>query len=137
MAWTHAVNRWRVNDLDLRHRMILDGLVWGTMPGHHVADDLRQGRLVMLPLDPSDPANQMLPELTYSAAHPVPKPLGLAGRWLVSRLVTGGVPTASGASSTVSAHAASEAAPVRTAGWPERDRALRVPCGRVRRFRVR
>jgi DNA-binding transcriptional LysR family regulator len=90
MAWTHAVNRWRVNDLDLRHRMILDGLVWGTMPGHHVADDLRQGRLVMLPLDPSDPANQMLPELTYSAAHPVPKPLGLAGRWLVSRLVTEG-----------------------------------------------
>jgi DNA-binding transcriptional LysR family regulator len=86
----HAVNRWRVNDLDLRHRMILDGLGWGTMPGHLIADDLRQGRLVVLPLDPSDPANRMLPELTYSAAHPSPKPLGPAGRWLVSRLVREG-----------------------------------------------
>jgi DNA-binding transcriptional LysR family regulator len=86
----HAVNRWRVNDLDLRHRMILQGLGWGTMPGHLVDDDLRQRRLVVLPLDPSDPANRMLAELTYSAAHPAAKPLGPAGRWLVARLVEEG-----------------------------------------------
>ncbi len=52
----HAINRWRVNDLYLRHRMIMDGLGWGTMPGHLVAEDLKAGRLVVLPLDPSDPA---------------------------------------------------------------------------------
>jgi DNA-binding transcriptional LysR family regulator len=86
----HAVNRWRVNDLDLRHRMILEGLGWGTMPGHLVAEDLRLGRLVVLPLDPSDPANRMLPELTYSAVHPTSRPLGPAGRWLVARLVDEG-----------------------------------------------
>jgi len=86
----HAISRWRVNDLDLRHRMILDGLGWGTMPGHLIADDLKHGRLVVLPLDPSDPANRMLPELTYSAAYPEAKPLGPAGRWLVSRLVEEG-----------------------------------------------
>jgi DNA-binding transcriptional LysR family regulator len=83
----HAVNRWRVNDLDLRHRMILEGLGWGTMPGHLVADDVAAGRLVVLPLDPSDPANRMVPELTWSAVHPVARPLGPAGRWLVARLV--------------------------------------------------
>jgi DNA-binding transcriptional LysR family regulator len=87
---THAMNRWRVNDLDLRHRMILEGLGWGTMPGHLVAEDLEWGRLVVLPLDPSDPANRMFTELTYSAAHPAAKPLGPAGRWLVSRLVEEG-----------------------------------------------
>lgn len=86
----HAINRWRVNDLDLRHRMILGGLGWGTMPGHLVMDDLKQRRLVVLPLDPFDPANRMLPELTYSAAHPAAKPLGPAGRWLVARLVEEG-----------------------------------------------
>jgi DNA-binding transcriptional LysR family regulator len=86
----HAVNRWRVNDLDLRHRMILEGLGWGTMPSHLVADDLARGRLVVLPLDPSDPSHRMLPELTWSAAHPVAKPLGPAGRWLVARLVEEG-----------------------------------------------
>lgn len=86
----HAVNRWRVNDLDLRHRMILEGLGWGTMPGHLVADDVARSRLVVLPLDPSDPANRILPELTYSAVHPVAKPLGPAGRWLVARMVEEG-----------------------------------------------
>ena len=86
----HAVNRWRINDMDLRHRMILDGLGWGTMPGHLIADDLADGRLVVLPLDPADPANRMLPELTYSAANPSSKPLGPAGRWLVARLVEEG-----------------------------------------------
>jgi DNA-binding transcriptional LysR family regulator len=85
-----AVNRWRVNDLDLRHRMILDGLGWGTMPGDLVADDLARGRLVVLPLDPADPSNRMLPELTWSAAHPADRPLGPAGRWLVARLVQEG-----------------------------------------------
>lgn len=86
----HAVNRWRVNDLDLRHRMIRDGLGWGTMPGHLVQDDLALGRLVVLPLDPSDPANRMVPEVTYSAAHPASKPLGPAGCWLVARMVAEG-----------------------------------------------
>lgn len=86
----HAVNRWRVSDLDLRHKMIREGLGWGTMPDHLVADDLDRGRLVVLRLDPSDPANRMLPELTWSAAHPSAKPLGPAGRWLVERLVEEG-----------------------------------------------
>ena len=81
----HSVNRWRINDLDLRHRMILGGLGWGTMPAHLVEQDIAVGRLVALPLDQTDPANRM-PEVTFSAAHRTSDPLGPAARWLVDRL---------------------------------------------------
>lgn len=81
----HGVNRWRINDLDLRRRMILSGLGWGSMPAHLVEDDLRGGRLVALALDSDDPANRT-PEVTFSAAHMASRPLGPAGRWLVRHM---------------------------------------------------
>ncbi len=81
----YAVNRWRVNDLELRHRMILEGLGWGGMPAHLVEADIEVGRLVALPLDEQDPAN-LTPGIPVSAAHLKTKPLGPAGRWLRDRL---------------------------------------------------
>ncbi len=81
----YAVNRWRVNDLELRHRMILEGLGWGGMPAHLVEADIEAGRLVALPLDKQDPTN-LTPRIPVSAAHLKTKPLGPAGRWLRDRL---------------------------------------------------
>jgi DNA-binding transcriptional LysR family regulator len=87
----HAVNRWRVNDLEVRYRMILEGLGWGTMPAHMVADDIEAGRLAALPLDVQDPENRSL-KVPLSVAHLKTKPLGPAGRWLVGRLREASLP---------------------------------------------
>jgi DNA-binding transcriptional LysR family regulator len=81
----HGTNRWRVNDLELRYRMIREGLGWGAMPAHMVEADIANGSLVVLPLDQSDPAN-LARRVPLSAAHLKTKPLGPAGRWLVSRI---------------------------------------------------
>lgn len=81
----HAINRWRVNDLRLRHRMLLSGLGWGGMPDHMIAEDLKAGRLVALHLDPAD-SGLLWPRLTVSAAHLKSRLLGPAGRWLLERL---------------------------------------------------
>jgi DNA-binding transcriptional LysR family regulator len=81
----HAVNRWRVNDLELRHRMILEGLGWGSMPAHLVEPDVRAGRLIALRLDPRDPSH-LRSGVPLSAAHLKSKPVGPAGRWLIGRL---------------------------------------------------
>ena len=78
----HAINRWRVNDLELRHRMIIAGLGWGAMPTHMVEDDIREGRLVALPLDERNPAN-LTPRVLLSATHLKARPLGPAARSLV------------------------------------------------------
>ena len=82
---SRAINRWRVNDLRLRHRMLLGGLGWGGMPDHMIAEDLKAGRLVALNLDPADSA-QIWPRLAVSAAHLRSRLLGPAGRWLLERL---------------------------------------------------
>jgi DNA-binding transcriptional LysR family regulator len=74
-----------VNDLELRYRMIREGLGWGSMPAHMVETDIKKGTLVTLPLDQSDPAN-LARRVSLSAAHLKTKPLGPAGRWLVSRI---------------------------------------------------
>ncbi len=81
----HSINRWRVNDLELRYRMIRDGLGWGTMPAHMVEADIKAGTLVALPLDQKDPAN-LTRRVPLSAAHLKTKSLGPAARWLVEEL---------------------------------------------------
>lgn len=80
----HAINRWRVNDLGLRHELLLAGLGWGGMPDHLVADDIASRRLVALQLDAKD-GLEGWPQLTVSAARLKDRPLGPAGRWLFSR----------------------------------------------------
>lgn len=84
----HAINRWRVNDLGLRRRMLLEGLGWGGMPDHIVADDIQAGRLVVLPLDTTDSSQVRLP-LSLSVTHLKSRALGPAGRWLSDRLSQG------------------------------------------------
>lgn len=39
---------WRLADLGAKHLLLLEGLGWGSMPRHMIADDLARGRLVEL-----------------------------------------------------------------------------------------
>ena len=82
----YALNRWRVNDLGLRHSLLLAGAGWSSMPRHLVADDLRDGRLVALRLDRVS-ASEQLPQLPLSVAHRKAGVLGPAALWLRDRLV--------------------------------------------------
>ncbi len=43
-----GVSQWRVNDFDMKKRMILSGSAWGRMPRHRIAEELTDGRLLEL-----------------------------------------------------------------------------------------
>jgi len=45
-----GARNWRLGDLAAKHALLLEGIGWGNMPRHMVADDLAAGRLVMLAL---------------------------------------------------------------------------------------
>lgn len=81
----HAINRWRVTDLGLRHRLLLAGVGWSGMPRHLVAEDLRAGKLRALAVDNTS-VTELPPDLPISVAHSRSKILGPAGRWLMERL---------------------------------------------------
>ncbi|MEX3629467.1 MAG: LysR family transcriptional regulator [Burkholderia sp.] len=46
----YATRTWKVADLGAKHRLLLAGLGWGSMPMHLVEEDLRHGRLVPIRL---------------------------------------------------------------------------------------
>ncbi|MBJ7437787.1 MAG: LysR family transcriptional regulator [Sphingopyxis sp.] len=74
---------WRFVDLARRLEFLLAGLGWGTMPRHSVAEHLRAGDLVALPID--DPSIVPEPIPIYAAFHR-DRPLGPAGAWLLDNL---------------------------------------------------
>lgn len=45
-----ATRSWRLADLGAKHTLLREGLGWGNMPRHAVAEDLAEGRLVHLAL---------------------------------------------------------------------------------------
>lgn len=81
----HAVNRWRVADLEVKLAMLLAGIGWGTMPSHRVAGDIAAGRLVALTPTSWEGSNE-LPNFQLVVAHRRDRALGPAGRWLFERL---------------------------------------------------
>ncbi|MEA3004478.1 MAG: hypothetical protein QOH81_3266 [Sphingomonadales bacterium] len=83
--FAYAVNRWRVNNLELRHSLVLAGAGWCSMPRHLVGEDLAAGRLVTLSLDQAGVAQPR--EISTSVAHHRSRPPGPAGRWLIDRLI--------------------------------------------------
>jgi DNA-binding transcriptional LysR family regulator len=74
---------WRLGDLFAKHAFLLKGLGWGGMPVHAVEQDLREGRLVKLPIEDVPEEGLILP---MSAVYLTAKPPGPAGRWLIERL---------------------------------------------------
>ncbi len=74
---------WRLADLFAKHAFLLDGLGWGGMPLHTVANDIAEGRLVTLDVEDVGLEGLVLP---MSAVYPPGAPPGPAGRWLIERL---------------------------------------------------
>lgn len=80
----HAVNHWRVSDIQTKHRLILEGVGWGSMPKSVVVDDIAAGRLVELELDRWEGSARM-PGFPLVIAHQNDRALGPAGRWLIEQ----------------------------------------------------
>ncbi|MGJ7609772.1 MULTISPECIES: LysR family transcriptional regulator [unclassified Variovorax] len=74
---------WRLADLSTKHAFLKDGVGWGSMPLHMVAQDIAAGTLVLL--DAQDLPREGTP-LTMSAVYPAATPPGPAGQWLIARM---------------------------------------------------
>ncbi|MDE1179789.1 LysR family transcriptional regulator [Paraburkholderia sp.] len=82
----YATQTWRLGDLDAKHRLLLAGLGWGSMPAHIVEDDLKTGALVRLPL--ADRTHLRYP---FSMIYKLESRKGPATRWLLERFIAEGV----------------------------------------------
>lgn len=74
---------WRLADLFAKHAFLLNGLGWGGMPVHAVAQDIEAGRLVELQIEDAPGAGFRMP---MSAAYLTGDPPGPAGRWFIENL---------------------------------------------------
>lgn len=74
---------WRVSDLSAKLRLLREGLGWGTLPAHVVAEDLSSGRLKVLHLEAITPPGEVLP---VNAVHRSDAVLGPAASWMLKRL---------------------------------------------------
>jgi DNA-binding transcriptional LysR family regulator len=81
----HAVRHWRIADMNLRHKLLLAGVGWCSMPRQLVAADLAAGRLVELKPLRWEGSDRM-PRFPLVIAHRRDKALGPAAKWLVERL---------------------------------------------------
>ena len=81
-----ATRTWRTGDLGAKHAMLVQGLGWGNMPLHMVAEDMAAGRLVAI--RPAEFAgSDGLLDLPMKLVHRADRPLGPATRWIADDLL--------------------------------------------------
>lgn len=73
---------WRLADLGAKHALLIEGLGWGNMPRHAVADDLAAGRLVALDLPEASRFDYRLHALWRKDAR-----TGPATSWMLEALI--------------------------------------------------
>lgn len=73
---------WRLADLGAKHALLLEGIGWGNMPQHSVADDLAAGRLVALCLPEAPNFSYRLNAMWRKDSRPGP-----AAAWLLDALI--------------------------------------------------
>ena len=78
-----SLRTWRIGDQAARHRLLLAGLGWSSMPEPIVREDIQAGRLVHLKL-----RDWRGGVYTMKAVYKIDTPPGPAGRWLIERLTT-------------------------------------------------
>jgi DNA-binding transcriptional LysR family regulator len=76
-----ALRTWRLTDMHTKHLMIRGGLGWGRLPGWMIADDLAQGRLVALDIEPYGTVTN-----PFFAMHRNDRQPGPAASWLIDKL---------------------------------------------------
>lgn len=75
---------WRLADLGAKHALLKQGIGWGNMPSHMVADDTADGRLVVLELPERPGTAYRLAALWRRDARPGP-----ATSWMIDTLRAG------------------------------------------------
>jgi DNA-binding transcriptional LysR family regulator len=80
---------WKLGDLGAKHRLLLAGLGWGSMPRHLVEADLEAGRLVRIVLADRGSVNY-----NVSLIHRTDAATGPACQWLCHFLKSGTPPDA-------------------------------------------
>ncbi|MEM9198564.1 MAG: LysR substrate-binding domain-containing protein, partial [Pseudomonadota bacterium] len=74
---------WEIAELDMRHRMILRGMGWGTVPTYLVVDDLARGDLLSLDMSAQPDEAMRVP---LFAVHKKDAAIGPATRWLIDKM---------------------------------------------------
>ncbi|AKU20901.1 LysR family transcriptional regulator [Massilia sp. NR 4-1] len=74
---------WRLADLGAKHAFLKAGLGWGNMPLHMVDEDIAEGRLQRIEIEPSP---VMGPFFSMYALHRKDAPPGPAARWFIDWL---------------------------------------------------
>ncbi|MBN3773690.1 MULTISPECIES: LysR family transcriptional regulator [Burkholderia] len=77
----YATRTWKVADLGAKHRLLLAGLGWGSMPMHLIEDDLQAGRLVPVQL-----ADRRTFRYGLSLIRRADRASGPAAQWLIDYL---------------------------------------------------
>lgn len=81
----HALDSWRVTELDMKLRLIREGVGWGSLPSHLVQDDLANGRLRELQVESWEGRDRM-PSFPTSVVRVAKAVLGPAARFLMETL---------------------------------------------------
>lgn len=84
----YATRTWKVADLGAKHRLLLAGLGWGSMPMHLIEDDLQSGRLVPVQL-----ADRRTFRYGLSLIRRADRASGPAAQWLIDYWSRHGDPT--------------------------------------------
>lgn len=102
-----ARRTWRVSDLSAKHTLIRQGLGWGTLPDHMVREEVHNGTLKALKLEPL-PASQ--DEVPISAVQRIDMAQGPAGRWMLECLKTAqnAAPETARSSDAIATHSVSK-----------------------------
>lgn len=74
---------WEIAELGMRHKMILRGMGWGTVPTYLVVEDVHRGDLV--PLDMSAQPDEAM-RVPLFAVHKRDAAIGPATRWLIDKM---------------------------------------------------
>ena len=74
---------WRLADLGAKHTLLLEGIGWGNMPLHRVADEIASGRLVALDIPENPPVDYGIHALWRKDSSPGP-----ATSWMMEMLET-------------------------------------------------
>ncbi len=88
----HATRRWYADNLMIKRDLIRNGLGWGSLPRHLVADDLASGALFQINPERWDGADRM-PRIPYVLARDQTAATGPASTWMFERLSTYGLTT--------------------------------------------
>lgn len=84
----HSLDTWYVTSLDVKLKLLLEGMGWGSMPQHHVQNYIDNGKLTILEMQSWEGRDRM-PSYATSVVKLKKSTLGPASRLLIECLKSG------------------------------------------------